>query len=217
MVVPDPLWQKALIATIGPVVTAISGLVIALVVTQRIQSRREAGEVRERLASAMSDVANELYFELQRYWRAAREVAVLERRTNPSLAEPLKRLDDAYHLARAKSQTIEHQLNIYFSSAEPGRLWHSLTDMYSVRYFLLWSDDPNHRRQVCERNAGPDHSRLSAEELANGRVLLDQIRRTLPEVIASLWRYDLDPLGRHLRDGRPRRTWDADPSAEPSP
>ncbi len=199
----EPLWQKVLVAAVGPAVAAVLALLVANRVTSRAQARREAGDLRESLAAEMDAIAGELYFTLQSFWRAASEVPLPQRATDPTLAADRERLEAAYLRARTTGQVLERRLGIYFRDDAPRRTWHRVMDLLSVRYFLLLLPEPDRRETIRERNAGPDHSGLTAEELEDPTRLLDAIRSAIPEAVAALWAHPID------RSGAPSASLDA--------
>jgi hypothetical protein len=204
---PDPLWERLLVAATAPAVTALLALVVVNQVASVIQGRREAGEIREILTAEMTETANSLYFILQRFWRAARDVPLNQRLSSPDLAEERERLNDAYQSARIKSQVIERKLLIYYADQAPARAWHRVFDLLSTRYFLLLESDGKRRRAIRNRNAGEDHSGLSPEQLNNPSLLVKTIRSALAEAIETLWHYKVDRRARHQQNGQPRSTW----------
>jgi hypothetical protein len=196
-----------LVAATGPVVTAGLALLVVNAVTSWAQRRREAAEARDILATELTEIANTLYLALQSFWRAAREVPLTERRQLPALGTDRDELDAVYQVARSKGQVLEQRLKIYFASPEPSNAWHRVTDLLTVRYFLLLEGDPERRARMRRINSGPDHSALTQDELDNPRLVLETYRLALAETIASLWNYDVDRRGRHLRGTTNVRTW----------
>ena len=85
------LWQQLLVAATGPAVAAVLGGVVAALIVQRFQHKREAAQIIEQnqrsddereaadrlrdhdlkmhLIEEMSSAAGGLYFALQHYWR----------------------------------------------------------------------------------------------------------------------------------------------------
>lgn len=154
----DPLWERLLIAATGPVVTAALALVVLNTVAGWAQRRRDAAETREALAAELMETANSLYLALQAFWRAARDAPLAERRDSPALSGHIEFLDDAYLLARSKGQVLEQRLKIYFAASEPSDLWHRVTDLLTVRYFLLLEGDADRRARIRRINSGPRSS-----------------------------------------------------------
>lgn len=207
---PDPLWERLLVAATGPAVTAVLALIVVNQVASAIQRRREAGEIRENLATEMTEAANSLYFALQSYWRAAKNLPLRDRKTNSELRENQRRLDEAYQVARIKGQTIERRLLIYYKSRIPAQSWHRVFDLLTVRYFLLHEHDGHRRRSIRARNAGPQHSGLDDAQLNQPSVLVREIRTAIAEAVETLWRHRVDRQGQHLRAGEVRSTWHSD-------
>lgn len=207
---PDPLWERLLVAATGPAVTAVLALIVVNQVASTVQRRREAGEVREHLATEMTEAANSLYFALQAYWRAARGTRLSDRKSSPELQDEQRRLDEAYQSARIRGQTIERRLLIYYKSQRPAQAWHRVFDLLTVRYFLLFEHEGRRRRAIRGRNAGPRHSGLNEAQLNQPAVLLQEIRMSIAEAVETLWRHRVDRQGRHLRAGEVRTTWNAD-------
>ena len=215
----DPLWERMLVAATGPAVTALLALLVLNVVTGWAQRRRDAAEVRDELADALTDTANALYLALQAFWRKAKDVPLGDRRGVDSLAQAREVLDEVYLSARARGQVLEQRLNIYFASREPAGLWHAVTDLLTVRYFLLLDGDQARRLSIRKRNAGPRHSGLSETQLNDPALLLETYREKLAATIASLWTNDLDRRGRHVHGAGSVKTWHGSPevvSPEPA-
>lgn len=204
---PDPLWERLLVAATGPVVTAALALLVLNVVTSWAQRRRDASETRESLATELTETANSLYLALQAFWRAARDVPVRDRRPSPVLAGDREHLDAVYQEARSKGQVLEQRLKIYFAATQPSSSWHRVTDLLTVRYFLLLEGDDERRARIRNINAGPRHSGLTATELDNPSRLLAAYRQALAETIASLWNHDVDRRGGHLAGATTVSTW----------
>jgi hypothetical protein len=203
----DPLWQRILVAATGPVVTAVLARLVVNLVTTWAQRRRDEGEIREGLASELTEVANSLYLVLQAFWRAARDVPLAERVTSEALVERRGELDKTYHNVRTKGQVLERRLQIYYADREPAKAWHAVTDLLTVRYFLLLEADADRRRRIRRLNAGPDHSGLTEDQLNNPKLLLETYRSALDDCVQALWQYRPDRQGRHLKRGRIPPTW----------
>ena len=212
-----PLWERMVVAATGPVVTALLALLVLNLVTAWAQRRREAGDTREELAAELTETANALYLALQAFWRAARDVPLAQRRTAGELAEQRTRLEAVYLEARTKGQVLEQRLAIYFEAREPKQSWHAVTDLLTVRYFLLLEGEPARRQAIRAKNAGPEHSGLTADELNDPALLLRTYRAALARCIATLWRHDLDRRGRHLRDSDLVSNWHGDAATDGAP
>lgn len=207
---PDPLWERLLVAATGPAVTAILALLVVNQVASTVQRRRDASEIRERLATEMTEAANSLYFALQSYWRAAREIRLSKRKDSPVLQDEKRRLDEAYLSARIRGQIIERRLLIYYRSKLPAQSWHRVFDLLTVRYFLLFEHEGQRRQSIRARNAGPRHSGLDESQLNQPTVLLREIRMSIAKAVEMLWRHRVDRQGRHLMSSEVRTTWNSD-------
>ncbi|MGM9474509.1 hypothetical protein ACS5PJ_21270 [Pseudarthrobacter sp. YS3] len=195
----DPLWERVLVAATGPVLTAVLALFVLNQVTGWAQRRREANETRDVLTKGVTETGNSLYLGLQAFWRKARDVPISDRATSPDLSEAREKLDELYGRARLGGQVIEQQLRIYYSSPEPAKNWHRVTDLLSVRYFLLTESNKVRRANICARNAGPAHSGLTEAQLMNPQVLLNAYRVALAGTVRSLWEYEIDRNGKHMQ------------------
>lgn len=204
-----PLWERIVVAATGPIVTAALALIVVNAVTSWAQRRRDASETRDSLATELTETANSLYLALQAFWRAARDVPVKERKAAPDLASNRDQLDAVYQAARSKGQVLEQRLKIYFASPVPAKSWHRVTDILTVRYFLLLEGDDVRRSNVRKINAGPGHSGLTEEELNDPSYLLEAYRQALAETIASLWNHNVDRRGKHLAGTTAVSTWHA--------
>jgi hypothetical protein len=206
----DPSWEPIAVAIIGPAAAAVFGFLAANLVTAKAQQRREAAEIRQRLASELADTANALYLELQAFWRAARTTPLKDRESSAELRDRLDKLESVYTAARRRGQVLEQQLRIFFASEVPARSWHAVTDLLTVRYFLLWESDGQRRRSIREKNKGSNHSGLNEDQLNDPELLLETYRSTLAQCVQSLWLFEPDPHGRHVaRAGVP--TWSTAP------
>lgn len=130
-----------------------------------------------------------------------------ERRNSPELSTALEQLDAIYQTARSRGQVLEQRLKIYFASPEPSGAWHRVTDLLTVRYFLLVESDAERRRNLRRVNSGPRHSGLTEEELKDPALLLKTYRQALAETIAALWNHDVDRRGKHLAGATTVGTW----------
>lgn len=200
----DPVWLKIVLAVIGPITTAILALIAANIIAARIQTRREEIRVRQEMTDEIVETASQLYFSLQTFWRAARDIRVAERTSNPALADQLEKLNNAYAHARVRGQVLEHKLQIFYADPRPAKNWHRLSDLLSVRYFLLITSGPR-RQEIRERNAGPHHSGLTANQLDEPTQLLREIRIAIVEAASSLWENKIDTEASHMR--RLNSTW----------
>jgi hypothetical protein len=188
-------------------VTALLALLIANLVTEWAQRRKAAGEIREELASELTETANALYLALQTFWRAARDVPLEERRTSAALEERRNELEVIYQNMRTRGQVLERRLQIYYADRHPAKAWHAVTDLLTVRYFLLLESDPGRRRRIRNLNAGVEHSGLTEEQLNQPKLLLETYRKSLDDCIQTLWQFDPDRQGRHLKKGKIPSTW----------
>ena len=203
----QPLWERLFVAATGPIVTAILALLVINKVTSWAQARRDTAETREKLASDLTETANSLYLALQAFWRDARHIPLADRRTCSALTERCRDLAETYQAARAKGQVLEQRLKIYYADATPSKQWHQVTDLLTVRYFLLLEGDGDRRRNIRRINAGDSHSGLTVDQLNNPTLLLDTYRKALATTIASLWHYEVDRSGAHLAGQPTITTW----------
>src|SRR3954462_2405126 len=182
----DPLWQRLLVAATGPVITAALAPLVVNLVTAWAQQRRDEGEIREALASQLTEAANSLYLALQAFWRAARDVPLAERATSDTLAARRGELEATYQSMRTKGQVLERRLQIYYAQRRPAMAWHAVTDLLTVRYFLLLEVDADRRRRIRRLNAGQDHSGLTEDQLNNPKLLLETYRSALDDCVQTL-------------------------------
>lgn len=203
---PEPLWQKLIVAGMGPFVAALLALALASPVASIFQRRREHADVREALAAEITEAASGAYGAMQSFWRAARHVKVVDRQSSSEITSEREALEAAYNRAFVQSKIIERKLQIYFSSDEPRMAWHRLWDLLSTRYHLLLKSG-DERLKVCRRNAGSQHSGLTSEQLNDPTALLAAIRAALTEPVDSLWRHPVDMRARHLKRRRLASLW----------
>ena len=202
----DPLWQRILVAGVGPVVTAGLALGVVNLVTGWAQRRRESWDVRAKLALEMSESANALYLAGQAFWRVANThgIPVSRRHTAEEIKDARDALSTVYKKTRLQFQVIATQLEMYFKATQTSQNWHQVIDLLSARYFLLVDGDRERRNKIRERNAGPDHSGLSVDELKRPKALLDAYRAALSNAISGVWTAPIDWTGAGLRDRGPR-------------
>jgi len=191
---PDqPFWQSILLEAVGPLVTVIVGTVIvgsiAELITRRAQERREDYQTRMRLIDRMTETASALYLATQRFWRARDREKVGDERLKLMRIE----MDAQYQATRVAGEVLERQLRILFSTDRPRLLWHSTTDLLTVRYFQLIELAT---QNLLKKNAGPEHSFLRIEELANPEKVLDAYRVRIDEATRAVLE---TPLARHVR------------------
>ena len=66
----------------------------------------------------------------------------------------------------------------------------------------MTESDPERRANICARNAGPEHSGLTEQELNNAKRLLDAYREALTDTVRSLWLNEVDRSGRHIQESK---------------
>lgn len=194
----DPLWERLLVAAVGPIVTAVLALFVVNWVTALAQRRREASETRESLAAELTECGNTLYFGLQGFWRAARNVSVADRSTARELEVARVKLDELYQRHRVTGKVLEQRLRIYYEDPGPAQHWHSAMSLLSARNFLLVEGNPESRAKIRKRNSGERESGLTEEQLEDPELIMRTYRRKLEETIRSLWEFKVDRRGRHM-------------------
>lgn len=194
----EPLWERLLVAAVGPILTAALALFVINWVTARAQRRREASEIREELAAELADCGNTLYFALQSFWRAAKDVRLADRATAPQLENARLKLDDLYQRHRAAGKVIEQRLRIYYRDPAPAQNWRSAMSLLSARYFLLLEGNEESRVEIRRRNSGKLESGLSEEQLTNPTLIISSYRRKLEDAVQSLWACKVDRQGKHM-------------------
>jgi hypothetical protein len=198
--VSDPLWERILIAAVGPLLTAFLALFIINWVTALAQRRRDASDTRESLAGELTECGNTLYFGLQAFWRSARKVKLADRSTAPELESARLRLDELYQRHRVMGKVLEQRLKIYYRDSAPAQNWHGAMSLLSARNFLLLEGNEESRAKIRRRNAGAEESGLSEKQLEDPDLIMRTYRQKLEETIQSLWRYEVDRRGKHMRE-----------------
>src|SRR5690242_7169277 len=117
-------WYQAAINAVGPVVSAIAGVLLAgLVVnyiTRAAQDRRAESQLRRELISEIIETASTLYHHITSYARAkadAADAAESAPDTPAAGEEPgelRKKLLEQYPASRAKGEVIQARLKVYF-------------------------------------------------------------------------------------------------------
>jgi hypothetical protein len=174
-----PLWQLALLQTIGPVITVLFGTWAIARITARAQRRREEQQLRHDLIVEMAETASSLYLATQRYWRARDRENV----TGEALQALRIWLDEKYHEKRGRGEALEARLQVIFDCGEPRQHWHATMDLLTVRYFQL--TDPDNVANF-EANAGQKHSGLPLADLRDAKLVLDAYRKRLNAAVSSV-------------------------------
>jgi len=168
---------------ISPVITATVGTLIigslAAWITRRAQDRRVNNQLRHQLVTQMTEAASTFHFEAQRYRRASRAIG----NEGMELEDIRKWLADQYVKTRVTGEILESRLAGYFTSDRPRLLWHRTMDLCAIRYFALLGLDIDNLR---EKNAGPEHTNLTVEELMNEQLVLENYRRSLRDSIRAV-------------------------------
>ena len=184
----DPLWERIVVAAVGPAITVLIGGLAVWLLTSSVQRRRERADLRRaearedalrqreeharddalrhELVAQMSASAAALYLLTQHYWRTKKH---LHNHPDDEAAEVAleglrSRLDAEYLAQRAAGDALEHRLAGFFDSDAPRREWHRVQDLLTLRYFQL-VDRATVR--LYEDNEGPDHSGLRSEEMSD--------------------------------------------------
>jgi hypothetical protein len=172
-------WYQAAINAVGPVVSAIAGVLLAgLVVnyiTRAAQDRRAESQLRRELISEIIETASTLYHHITSYARAkadAADAAESAPDTPAAGEEPgelRKKLLEQYPASRAKGEVIQARLKVYFDEPRVGVAWHAVTDCLRVLYVNA-TLGPGKRREQVHHSMGWEkkfHTGLSADVLAD--------------------------------------------------
>jgi hypothetical protein len=199
--VDDPFWQRALLQSVGPVVTAVIGTLlfgsVAAWIARRAQDRRARYELRQQLIGELTEAASALYLHTQHYWRVLQQGREGEVNPpsgmkqdgpagpTPALTKSTARqeLDEQYLKSRVAGQVLESRLSAYFASEHPRDCWHRTMDLLTVRYFQLIDLATERLRR---ENAGPEHSGLTSEGLKNPKLVLRTYRESLDATIEAV-------------------------------
>jgi hypothetical protein len=195
-------WEKMLLESVGPLVTAVVGTLIIGVfvawITRKAQERRADNQLKEeriraqnqlrlKLIGQMTESASRLYMATQNFWRK-KEV---EKVGNDELAKHREELDQQYRASRVVGEVIERRLEAYFLSNDPKALWHATMDLLTVRYFhLIGLANEN----LLERNAGAEHTGLSVEQLRDQGLVLKTYREKLITGAQAVLQRPIRPL-----------------------
>ena len=192
-------WEKLLLQSVGPLVTAVVGTLIigtfVAWITRRAQERRADNQLEEQrmhtqnqlrlqLIDQMTEAASGLYMTTQNFWRKKD----VEKIGNDDLAKYREELDQRYQACRVIGEVIERRLEAYFLSDNPKALWHATMDLLTVRYFhLIGLATAN----LLENNAGEEHTGLTVEQLRDQRLVLKTYREDLMKAARAVLQ---DPL-----------------------
>ena len=171
-------WDQVAVNAVGPLVTAIVGLLIAGLAinryTRALQDRRIDNELKYGLISEITDTASTLYHHILMYDRAragAGDAEDSQPVDTEELRELRKKVLEQYPASRARADTLEEWLTAYFADSHVALAWHAARDCLSVRYHNAVRR--KNWEQTCRANSkGWDngyHTGLSAEELTNTR------------------------------------------------
>jgi hypothetical protein len=177
--------EQLLLNLAGPLLTAALVGFIAAYITRRAQERREDHSLRERLVTEVTQAPSRLYLATQHYWRAKRD-----KLTGDALAARREALDTAYLECRNDGTALEHRLDLLFADPEPSLLMHRAMDLLTVRYFHLVTEG-GATEGLRDKNAGPNHADLTAEELAVPQKVLGKYHETLKELVTAVAQRDL--------------------------
>jgi len=184
---PTDFWEKLLLQSVGPLVTAVVGTLIigtfVAWITRKAQERRADNQLREertraeyqlrlQLIGQMTEVASSLYMATQNFWRKRN----VERVGSEELDQHRKELDQQYRASRVLGEVIERRLEAYFLSSDPKVLWHATMDLLTVRYFHLIGLTTDN---LLRANAGEEHTGLSVEQLTDQKLVLKTYREKL--------------------------------------
>jgi hypothetical protein len=196
------IWEKLLLQSVGPLVTAIVGTLIigtfVAWITRKAQERRADNQLREeriraenqlriQLIDQMTEAASSLYMATQNFWRKQH----IEKVGNKKLAQHREELDMQYRASRVIGEVIERRLEAYFLSKDPKALWHATMDLLTVRYFHLIGLDTEN---LLKRNSGEEHTGLSVNELRNQQKVLDTYREKLMKGAKAVLEGPIRPL-----------------------
>ena len=168
-----PLWDRMLVATIGPVVTAVLGTGIIGFILWKISDKADEnrtklenkrakaeqelerdraqhefeGSLRHDMLTAAITVSAELYFATQHYWRVNRD----GERPDDGKLEARKALDEQYLKSRAAGDVLEARLEALFATDQPTIAWHRIVDLLTVRYMQLTNQASDGLYRINER------------------------------------------------------------------
>jgi hypothetical protein len=199
---PTEFWEKLLLQSVGPLLTAVVGTLIigtfVAWITRKAQERRADNQLREertraeyqlrlQLIGQMTEVASSLYMATQNFWRKRN----VERVGSEELDQHRKELDQQYRASRVLGEVIERRLEAYFLSSDPKVLWHATMDLLTVRYFHLIGLTTDN---LLRANAGAEHTGLSVEQLTDQKLVLQTYREKLITSARAVLNRPIRPL-----------------------
>ncbi|MDV3456544.1 hypothetical protein RZN05_06070 [Sphingomonas sp. HF-S4] len=197
----EPLWQKLLLAVIGPATTAIVGSLLAALAVSRLLDRKRRKDadrdMREQIVQDMARIAATFYFQMLQFRRArtslardARAQAMrpwfkrLLRSDSNFLPQPnMVELAGNYGNFRASADTLEVRLGAYFEGDEVRERWHAVSDLLTVRYHDTMGTLESMILNANARSATKFHSGLTVEELGVSSLLVKAYKSALSEAI----------------------------------
>jgi hypothetical protein len=189
---PEPLWERILVAATGPIVAALLGTVLVAIYLQRrsareAESRDEATarrqfEFRQALVDAMTravvplEVVCQADSARERRSHQSEDGPTLQREDVPTRSgeisgdldatgpvQMLRDLDEAYRTFRIEASALRRRLRAHYASEELHGAWHAVEDLLGAYYHLLRRLDD--LEKVLPYYAGKDHSGLNVEQL----------------------------------------------------
>ena len=137
------------------------------------------------MANEATGSATQLYLACQRFWRDAGRPMTPQARIEALETTPTEKLDDAYELARSRARVLEGELRHRYGDSV-AKAWHRVDDLLTVRYFQLTLRDPTALKQIYRKNAGEDHTGMSAEELSRADLVLERFHAALSDVVVRI-------------------------------
>jgi hypothetical protein len=191
----DTLFERILIAAVGPITAAVVGtLIIGLFVagiTQRAQDRRARYELRRELITQMTEASSTLLYATVHYRRLKQGIFGEDVHLNDIL--PI--LYEHYRKTRTTAKVLDARLEAYFESDAPRHYWHAAIDLLAVRYYHVLGQATD---EVRESNAGPTHSGLTAEELQDLNRVIESYREMMRKATVAVL---TEPLSQVTRRG----------------
>ena len=179
----DELFEKILVAVVGPLTAAIVGtLIIGLFVawiTRRAQDRRARYELRRQLISEMTEAASALLYVIDHY-RKVKEGALGE---EVQLADIVPILHGQYRKTRTVGTVLEARLRAYFDSDYARHHWHAAIDLLEIRYYHVLGRLTERKRHL---NAGASHTGLTAEHLEDLKLIDKAYTERLNDAIQAV-------------------------------
>jgi adenylate kinase family enzyme len=161
-------WHQAVLNAIGPLITAVFGLLLVGLavnfITRAVQDRRTAIQIKYRLISEITVTASTLYHHTIQYYQS-RDGAADSTRDKTAADDEYKKMRekllDQYPTTRAQAEVLQARLTAYFEEPRVAVAWHAVRDCLTVRYYKeMGGDKSEHWKKIKDDNSKGKRNRF---------------------------------------------------------